>query len=414
MRAADADLVARDPALPGLATLLDDEVLGRWLAAAGRAGGRRRYLRYKPGTSCVLGLDVDTDEGTTAAVLTCVSAESAPKLDKTRRRAPVGSVLAADPAAGLLLTTAAGDRDLPAVAALADPRARAAVLGRLLPGRHLAEATVGTLRHKPARRWVAVLQAAGEQPLLLRAYRPAVAATVVGALDALGTGRVRTPHLVARDAELGLLVLEFLPGEALSEVVGSTGGSEAQWRAVGKTLAQLHQHPAPGLRRRPPGAAGEAVCDSADLVARLLPAQARRAHVLAGRIAARIRTPGGVRVCHGDFSADQVIVGPHGPSGIALADLDEVALDDPVTDLGGLVAAERMPTADPAAGRRATDLAPLLAGYGTIRALPPADQLAVHTAAGLVRRAPEPFRLAAPRWDDDVVRVLDAAEAALG
>lgn len=413
MRAADADLVERDPALPGLATLLDDEVLGRWLAAAGWSGGRRRYLRYKPGTSCVLGLDVETDEGTTAAVLTCVAAGSVPKLQKTRRRAPGGSVLAADPAAGLLLTTAAADRDLPAVAALAAPEDRAAVLRRLLPGRQPASATISPLRHKPARRWVAVLQAAGEEPLLLRAYRPAVAATVVEALDALGTARVRTPRLVAGDLELGLLVLEFLPGEALSEVAAATGGSEAQWRAVGKTLAQLHQHPAPGLRRRPAGAAGEAVCDSADLVSRLLPAQARRAQVLAGRIAARIRVPAGVRVCHGDFSTDQVIVGPPGSSGVALADLDEVALDDPVTDLGSLVAAERMPAADPSA-QGATDLAPLLAGYGTIRALPPADQLAVHTAAGLMRRAPEPFRLAAPRWDADVVRALDAAEAALG
>lgn len=418
MRTADADLADRDPALPGLATLLDDALLAGWLAGHGWSGGRRRYLRYKPGTSCVLGLTVDTGAGTTSAVLSCVTAEALPKLDKTVARAPRGAVLAVDRAAGLLLTTAAADRDLPAVAALADPAGRAAVLGRLLPDHRPAGTVLTTLRHKPARRWVAVLQADGAEPLLLRAHRPAVAATVAAALDALGTPRVRTPRLLGCDLELGLLAQEYLPGQALSDVAG--GPAETQLRAVGKTLAQLHQHAAPGLRRRPAGAGTDAVRSGAELVAALLPGEGRRAHALADRIAAATRPPAGVRVCHGDFSTDQVVVGPPGPDGavgIALADLDEVTLDDPVTDLAGLIAAEQLAAdaaADRPAGRGPTDLTPLLAGYATIRALPRADQLAVHTAAALLRRAPEPFRLGAPAWDTAVGRVLDATEAALG
>ena len=64
LRAADQDLVARDPAVPGLAVLLDDEALGRWLSEHMQTTARvrvryLRHLRYKHATSCVLAGDVD-------------------------------------------------------------------------------------------------------------------------------------------------------------------------------------------------------------------------------------------------------------------------------------------------------------------------------------------------------------------
>src|SRR5919201_2297370 len=56
---ADADLVRRDPALPGLALLLDPGAFAAALRrAAPRLGAeetRITYVRYKPGTSCLVG-----------------------------------------------------------------------------------------------------------------------------------------------------------------------------------------------------------------------------------------------------------------------------------------------------------------------------------------------------------------------
>ncbi|MGY2075307.1 phosphotransferase enzyme family protein [Blastococcus sp. SYSU DS0828] len=402
MQPADADLAARDPGLPGLPVLLDDDVLAGWLAGHGLGTARRRYLRYKPGTGCVLGLELRTGAGAVPAVLSAWAGHSAPKLAKTRRRAPGGTVLAVDEGRRLLLTTGAADRDLPGVAALAGPGGGPGVLAPLLPGWPLAAATIRVLRYKPARRWVGVLTAAGREPVLLRVHRPAVTAELVTALSAFGTARVRTPGLVAADAGLGLTVMEWLPGEALSDV--PVGDRAPLLRATGRALAQLHQHSAPGLRRRPETVA-ESTRAGARLVARLLPAQAGRALGLAAVIAARLRPPPGLRVCHGDFSADQVVVGPSGP---ALADLDELALDDPAADLASMIAGARLD-----GGGHGGDVEPVLAGYATIRALPPARQLAAHTAAALLRRAPEPFRLAEPAWDSGLVRALDAAERAL-
>ena len=64
LRAADQEVVVRDPAIPGLAVLLDDEALGRWLSEQMQTTVRVhvRYLRYKHATSCVCAGDVDLHE----------------------------------------------------------------------------------------------------------------------------------------------------------------------------------------------------------------------------------------------------------------------------------------------------------------------------------------------------------------
>jgi len=403
VRTADRDLAERDPALPALPVLLDDDLLRDWLDARGLGRARRRYLRYKPGTSCVLRLDLERDlehgRTTVPTVLTTCAAEGAGKLARTREEAPAGAVLAVDDDAHLLLTTPAADRALPAVAALSGDRL-APTLAPLLPGLDLAGATLRVLRYKPARRWVALLSPPGGEPLLLRAHTPSVAATTAAQLQAFGTARVRTPALVAVDAALGLVVVEWLPGRGVADL--PPGDSPAALRGIGGSLARLHQHAAPGLRRREPDEAVAAVRAAAGLVAHLLPDQAARAAELACSAARRLGPEGPLRVCHGDFSADQVALGPHG---VALVDLDEVGRDDPAVDLAGFLAAA---TVDGLADTR-----PFLDGYGTVRPLPDPRRLAAATAAALLRRAAEPFRLAEPDWAAGVVRTLDAAEREL-
>ena len=54
----DAELVAREEELPGLATLLSPQALGSLLTARGwgedMTALRAYYTRYKPGTSCLV------------------------------------------------------------------------------------------------------------------------------------------------------------------------------------------------------------------------------------------------------------------------------------------------------------------------------------------------------------------------
>lgn len=412
MLAADHALVAADPALPGLAALLDDECLRRWLArhAPEHALTARRYLRYKPGTSCVLGLELRGPAGTQRAVLMATSADAAVKLDKTVELTPDASVLARDERRHLLLGTAAADRDLPALAAL--DRDRGALLGALLPDgdfspEALRTTSVRTLSHKPQRRWVGLLRPAQGPPVLLRAHRPAVAGTTVEVLHALAADPPRTPTLLGSDPALGVVAVTHLPGRVLDEALRARTVGPADVAEAGAALARLHGSRRPGLRQHPQDRAVQAVHAAAAAAGALLPAVAERALRLAAHLDPAL-TASGYAPCHGDFSLDQVVLGPG--SEVGLVDLDDAGQDDPATDLAAAVAAAT--THHP---YRVGEVgAALRSGYRRHRELPPAHRLAAHTAAQLMSRAVEPFRLAHPRWPDELHRLLAAAEATAG
>lgn len=373
-----AALVDRDPALPGLAVLLDDEALARWW------GGpvRRTYLRYKPGRSCVLA-------GRTTAgpfVVTARARDATGKLRKDLSRVPGGALLAHDRELRLLATTPAGDRRLPALAALADDRRRARVLGRLT-GVPLDERPV-TLSWKPRRRWVGRV---GD--VVLRAYSGDESHRALRALEALHRSGAAVPVVVGHDARLGLLAVEHVPGRP---------PSTCELSRVGAELARLHASTASLPAAHDVGAAVRA---SARQVARLLPELAPRAGRLARAVCAVLAA---LRdepvVAHGDFSTDQVVVRPDGA--IVLIDLDRAGTGSAAGDLAGAAAAELGP-------RGGDVLAGLLDGYAGLRRPPAAAALGAHLVAHHLRRAPEPFRQCASGWPSQVEARLAAAEAAL-
>src|SRR4029078_7430413 len=85
--------------------------LGEW----GQTLLCRHYLRYKPGTSCVLALELASGR----AFLRHGADADRGKMDKWVARAQPADVLAYDRCAGLLLASSSADRDLPALADLA-------------------------------------------------------------------------------------------------------------------------------------------------------------------------------------------------------------------------------------------------------------------------------------------------------
>ena len=379
MTAVQPGLLA-DPAVPGLALLLDDARLGRWLEAHGQRLRERRYVRYKPGTSCVVGLRLDS--GWAFALAT--SAAGRPKLDKLG--GPGQGLLALDERHGLALASIWADRDLPALADL--PRA----VARLLPD--LGPHEVRTLVHKPHRRWVGLVEAPGApRPVLLRAYRRARAADAASRLKlARRVGRVvQVPRLLARTTRYAALAVEFVPGEPLHapSVAGAAGAPLAE---VGRALARVH-------RREPAGMPPTDVADPAatvDLVATLLPHLRPRASDLLAALVARRPARPEPRVCHGDFSLDQVVVRADG--GLAFVDWDRGGAGAPGADLGSLVASG---LAGPALGE-------LQAGYEDVRALPP--DLDWYVARARLLRLAEPFRTASPGWAVEVEERVAALE----
>ncbi|GIG35216.1 hypothetical protein [Cellulomonas pakistanensis] len=422
----DATLVARDRDLPGLAVLLDDDALAERLGSP----VRRRYLRYKPGVACALALDVD---GHRAFALT-VAADAAPKLDKTVRKAPPGSLLAVDPAARVVVARPPADRDLPALARIA--RDLPGALGGLLPGVDLAGATLAPLTHKPQRRWVGLLTPVGGPPVVLRVHRPDEARAVVAAARALAAGEPTagtpgaepgaaaawTPVLRGADPDGGLVAWTWLPGTSLHDALAAAGAAAggpaaADGRAAadglaaaGAALAALHRRPPGALPGRGPGADAADLTSAAAAVARLVPGLGARASALADRVAAALAAgPAPAVTAHGDFSVDQVVVGPDGRTG--LVDLDAATAAEPALDLGSGVAALHAAAVLGALPADAGSQAPaLLAGYDG-----PVDpaRLRAHAAGGLLRRAVEPFRSCSPLWPEQTERVLGLAERQL-
>ena len=403
----DASVVARDPSLPALSVLLDADELSALL----NARVHRQYLRYKPGTSCVLGCRVLTDTGTRDVMVTAYEDAGALKIDKTVSEAPRGAVLHVDRARGLLAVLAAGDRDLPFLSALAREKTRRRALRALLPGRlDLAGATVETLRYKPMRRWVGLLTTGDGTRVVLRAYRTADAAAAAAVVRKLAGGPPRLPRLRGWHEDLACLAMEYVDGRPLDELLAEGEVEPKQLSEVGATLARLHTRPRGQLPLRDRANDITAVRAAADQVAALLPGHAASAQDLAEELAGRLsRQRIDLAVVHGDFSTDQVIFGPEGAS---LVDLDRAVVGDAASDLASLAAASAAAAA-PADHQGLEVLDHITSGYAAQRRLPASESVRTHTAALLLRRVVEPFRQCEPNWEQRAIALLADATRAL-
>ncbi len=389
---ADLALVSRDRALPGLSVLLDGDAVSSLVGAP----VRRTYLRYKPGTSCVLGATAMLPDGLADIFVTAYAADGTVKADKVLAEAPLGSVLAFDRTAGVVAARAAADRDLPLLGVLDHERRRRRLLERVLPDRRgLRGARLSTLSYKPMRRWVGLVEPEQGAPFVVRAYRLQDAAAAVAAVRALEGRGPRTPRLLGAELPLGLLAVEYLPGRPLQVAPAR----EDDLREAGRALARLHGLPCPGLPARTGSDDAAAVRATARQVAELLPDVADEVSRLAEQLTPLLSSGPETSVpLHGDFSADQVVVAATGQVG--LLDLDRAASGHPALDLASFDAAL---SADELVvgglGARPAHLTrELRAGYAELRPLPDDDAITVRTAALLLRRAGEPFRRCAPDW----------------
>jgi hypothetical protein len=372
-------LADRDPDVPGLRLLMDGEQLGAWLADHGPFDKFREpfglvpnYLRYKPGTSLIAGF------ATTAGPVFgyAVSRDAEPKLGKLVRTAPPGSVLAHDRRLRLVLARPAADRDLPGLrtelAAAAEP-----------------------LAYKPQRRLVG-----GLPDRILRCYRPADAEGIISRWPSPGAvSSIRTPQVVEADRAAGWVLIDRLPGQRLDGLTGTDlrDGLTAAGAAIGRWHRQ-----APTVSR--PADLPDLTA-TAEQLARLLPEQAARI----AELAAAVGEPSGEvdhGSCHGDFSADQVLIEGE-TAGISLLDWDRSGHGPLAADLAN---------ADAAGLEQITELGDdgwqaLLTGYAAERELPAG--LDRWRARARFARSIDPFRMAGREWPRAVRAHLDRVEELL-
>lgn len=375
---ADAGLAGRDRALPGLGALLD---AGRLAREAGLDGLRPAYLRYKRGTSCTAGL-VPEAGGLGAWMAITAPPERFAELARRPKWRELGAVALPDRPA--LLVPLAGDRKLRGARRLADPDRRAKLLRRL----GLGDTCLSVLRYKPGRR------------LVLRADGPA------------GPRAVIKLHARAGDWEAALAGARFCEAAGGPAIIGISEKHRAiamAWAAGGElgadnpaerfglaglALAAAHARPPDGALRRfvPP---------DARTAMRAIECLDPRFGAVARGLSLPEATRAATCAIHGDFSADQVVVGPEGAR---IVDWDRAAAGPPARDLGSALARldlDEIRGADVADAKEA-----LLEGYASLRPLPPRRDIAAHRAHALLALATDGFRNRRKDWDAETRAVL--------
>jgi aminoglycoside phosphotransferase (APT) family kinase protein len=411
----DADLVARDPALPGLATLLDSTALAELLRRArpefDQAELQPIYVRYKPGTRCLVAYHFDTcgrrfnvHANAYASSRWAAVSDSAP--GEVRLPGPF-PIVAHDRA--LVVKAFPEDATLRVLKRLWDPAARLVLLRKLLPDDHaLHAADVETLAYNPERRYVGLLKGVGTQAVI-KLYGDGVFGRArAAAVTPYVSGALQTPRSIGRSRRHRAVVFEWLPGERLSDLLAIPRIDIERFQQVGAALAELHRQ----LRHCTIGPAtspAEHILRAARAMSALSPHLLDRADRLALTIVRALEANPARQPIHGDFYAAQILVGA---DRVGILDLDRVDSGDPVSDLGNFVAHLEYATIDGHLSPEAKDIAAdaLISGYEQAARVSVRDRIPLHVAAGLLRLVARPFRARATEWDDRMATILDRVD----
>lgn len=424
---ADAGLVRRDPALPGLSTLLDVDAfcaaLRRHLPGLVEHQATLRYLRYKPGMNCVAAYRLSGAGAKTDLYAKAHGPDAPVKLDKVQMKPGVPGFLGV---ASLMLEECAiciytfpNDRKLKALKRLGDPEAPRRLLRELFPERReLWRGTLRCLRYKPERRYVARLDSAEGPSAVIKCYTaPKYRLANTGTEAITSQSSLRIARKLGGSEQRNILAFEWLLGHQLSELLRDTELSPTE-KAVtitraGAALGELHKQPGEGLKER--GRQNEIAILLAQTrtLNHLCPWLKKLTDSVVGRLASWIsHQPMRQQSIHGDFYAEQLL---WSADAIAVLDLDEAARGDGDADLGLFMAhLER----DALKGIMKPTLvetlsAALLQGYRGQRPEAALTSVAPYTAVGLFCLAAEPFRYRETNWPEQVEAILVRAQALL-
>jgi aminoglycoside phosphotransferase (APT) family kinase protein len=419
----DADLARRDSAVPGLALVLDADAfvgaLGRSVPEADVSGARITYVKYKPGTNCLVGfrlvvdgnaLDVYAKAYRTGATKKLHEAQEEPGRPGLlgRGRIPLYDHV-------VVVSTFENDARVSALSSVAETPS--GFLSDLLPARPaLWSGTLEGLVYKPERRWVARLSTEDGAQAVVKLYTP-------WGYELLQPHRrpyaarppLRLASTLGASARHAALAFEWLPGRLLSEAILDPQLDARAVAKVGSAVAQLHALSTEGFAQLEPEGAASTLLAEADTLGILCPHLGQRAKATARRIAARLvaRPPARRCLIHGDLHARQVLL--DGDT-VAILDLDRALCADPLIDVGVFAAhLEREVIRGHLAASRVESLGEaMLGGYAAERPeTAVADDTRLHTAAELFRLAPQFFRYREPDWPERTAACLDRVEAIL-
>ncbi|MGE5698788.1 MAG: phosphotransferase family protein [Deltaproteobacteria bacterium] len=421
---ADADLVRRDAALPGLALLLDPvafaDAVRPSFPEAGLGELSITYVRYKPGSNCLAAYRIDAGGKPVRLYAKAYGPDAVTKLRKRSESEPAdgttgpGRIFFAEWSA--IVHRFPDDVELGVLRELGAPESWRDRLRRMMPANaELWDGVLRTLAYKPERRYVAELSAGGGAKAVLKVYdEEGYRAARLGLKAFAAQGPLRLARRIGKSNRRRIMVFEWLPGRLLIEAISGPRPEPGAAAAAGRALAVLHsQRPEGRLPTITRKEEGERLLELAAGIGFLVPRAAAAAESLARRIARSIaEMPAEGQPLHGDFYADQVLVDG---DAAAIIDLDRAARGDAASDLGLFLAHLTRDVLrgriSPEAAQAASDR--FLEGYGDTAPLPAPFKLDLYAAAGLFGLSMDPFRLREPDWPERVEAMLSGAAAIL-
>jgi hypothetical protein len=420
LSSADSDLVRRDPALPGLATLLDPDefttCLRRTLGRVDIEVGPALYIKYQPGKNCLAGFELTTNTCVVPVHATAYRLEAVHKLEKVRRNPGCPSAvgpgkLPIDDRA-LVVSFFPNDRKIPSLTLLMDAERRNTFFTTVFPDRtDLWGGTAHLIVYKPQLRYVACVVGDGECRALLKGYSERdYGSARDNAQTFTSRDELRFPRLLGSAGAAAAIALEWLPGELLSDLLSSYSTAESVLRRVGRALGMLHTQEPAGLPVVSLVQEAAAMADVGGTIGILCPELAKRARALAGELSAALCALRPViRPTHRDFYARQVLVSGEQ---ICILDLDGAAWGDPAADLGNFIAyLERDAIrGNFSPGKFDADDNALIDGYHEAAPALHPRRIRFHTAAALFRMGVKPFRNREPNWPEKTDALLARVE----
>jgi hypothetical protein len=262
------------------------------------------------------------------------------------------------------------------------------------------------LNYNPHRRVVFRL-GIGSAPLVCKAGQAdATEAAFLDGLAARGVPVLQRVEPHDAPAADGLRYYPWFGSGDLQQASRSHDPDVDRWAlAAGAALASLHAQP-PQVARPPAHGPLRKLQGLLERNASLLPAERARLTAIHATLVRRLGDGSAPVPVHGDFSADQVLVGPEG---VLLADFDRSTTAPPGLDVGAFVAVDLLHK--PSSGRPLREL--FLAGYEEAGGRISEGTVLTWTAAHLLDRLNEPFRACSPRWREEMGDRLDLLEGLL-
>jgi 2-polyprenyl-3-methyl-5-hydroxy-6-metoxy-1,4-benzoquinol methylase/aminoglycoside phosphotransferase (APT) family kinase protein len=228
------------------------------------------------------------------------------------------------------------------------------------------------------------------------------------ALWSVAQGRLSIPRPVGVAEEAGVALQEHAAGERLGALVDRPE-FEALVREAARTLAVLHQLRLPAVKERRPVDEARTVNRWSDLLRALRPDLASRITLLEASLTRLVlRNTASRALIHADFHHTNVLVDGHH---LTFIDFDDLAMGDPMVDVGRFMASLRIPALRAFGKASALEQAGNAFMEEYLRAAGGHERRArLFEAASLLIAAGSAFRLQRPHWPEDIEILVETCE----